>query len=550
MKTFKILIADDEYWTREKLRRMIDWECYGLTMLEPARDGEEALLKIEENCPDILITDINMPFVSGVDLLREIQKKYPNVICFVLSGYNDFEYVKEAFLAGSVNYLVKPVSRIDLVNAIVKALDILERRNQDRQEANYRREEYLKAASLLQDREFSQLLEQKNASLMPDISMNSGADFAGAKLVLIKIHNMSGFSLHYQYDMNLLSFRVKQKIKTLLGDKNAMIFNHIYRSNEFILLMEEDVDVLVQMAKKLLEEFGHSSDSPVTVVINESSCTLDTIYQSYVQAVALLMTRSYTPESVLLRSSESLAKDYGKEQAISHISEEQINQLHALWRTGKKEEIRRMMFETIGIQNCGKQKWRYLEVRQTVRRMINTWEEFMYRSREDIQNVDCAGMAEAADKEVEKLDVRYLLEILEEMIELAYDAIQENQAEKTSSLVRQAAAYIDECYFEPLTLSALAERYHVESSYFSRIFRREMGENLIRYLSRTRIEKAKMYMQKTNVNLTEIAFMVGYDDYTYFNKVFRKMTGISPREYKQSLEGTACEEGGGRGGRE
>ena len=122
------------------------------------------------------------------------------------------------------------------------------------------------------------------------------------------------------------------------------------------------------------------------------------------------------------------------------------------------------------------------------------------------------------------------------MIELAADAAAEGSSENTKEIVRQAAAYIDTYYYEPLTLSGLSERYHVENSYFSKVFRKEMGENLIHYLSRTRIEKAIGYMQQGSTNLAEIAFMVGYDDYTYFNKVFRKMMGVGPREYRQNMK--------------
>lgn len=491
MENFKILIADDEYWTREKLRTMIDWESYGLTLLEPAQDGEEVLARIEKERPEILITDINMPFLSGVDLLREIQKKYPDIITFVISGYDDFEYVKESFLAGSINYLVKPVSRIDLVNALVKALDIMAQRNNEKQE-------FLKASSLIQDREFSQLLEQKEMPLTPDITMNSKVDFTGAKLMLVKIHDMADLAVHFQYDMNLLSFQLKRMIKELQQQENMVIFNYIYRSNEFILISEEESRELVAMAKKLNMELRRITSSPVSVVINEQTCSMDNIYQAYVQTVALLMTRTYIPESMVLcsRQKETEAET---EQVRSRISEAQMKELHTLWKTGNKKAIREMIFENIGIRECSKQNWQYLEVKQTMRRIVNTWEEYIIGNQEKQKSVDYEGMVEAADKGVEKLDAAYLCEILDEMIELA-------------------------------------EKYHVENSYFSRIFRREMGENLIHYLSRTRIEKAQEHMRRGNTNLTEIAFMVGYDDYTYFNKVFRKITGVSLREYRQSME--------------
>ena len=122
-RKYKVLFADDEYWTREKIRRIIDWEKYSLEFLEPAADGEEVLKRIGEEKPDILITDINMPYLNGVELLKKIKEVQPQLLTFVISGYDDFDYVKESFMSGAINYLMKPVNKIDLVNALSNALD-------------------------------------------------------------------------------------------------------------------------------------------------------------------------------------------------------------------------------------------------------------------------------------------------------------------------------------------------------------------------------------------------------------------------------------------
>ncbi len=168
-EVFKVLIADDEYWTREKLKKMIGWEQYHLKLLKPAEDGEEVLVRMEEEQPDILITDINMPFLNGVELLKIIKEKYPEVITFVISGYDDFDYVKETFMAGSINYLVKPVSKIDLVNAVVKALELISNKREKEAVVAREKRELLKAASVIQDREFSHLLEYKETFLPPTL---------------------------------------------------------------------------------------------------------------------------------------------------------------------------------------------------------------------------------------------------------------------------------------------------------------------------------------------------------------------------------------------
>ena len=149
---YKVLIADDEYWTREKIRNMIEWEKYSCNLWNRLWTGEDVLKKLQGEQPDILITDINMPFVNGVELLKIIQEKYPDIVTFVISGYDDFQYVKEAFIAGSINYLVKPVTKIDLVNALSRALVLISRRKSLQEQESQQREKLLRAASLIQDR--------------------------------------------------------------------------------------------------------------------------------------------------------------------------------------------------------------------------------------------------------------------------------------------------------------------------------------------------------------------------------------------------------------
>lgn len=124
-RRYRLLIADDEYWTREKIRTMIAWEEYRIDFMPPAQDGEEVMQMLESDRPDILITDINMPFLNGVELVKRVKEQYPEIVILVLSGYDDFAYVKDTLVAGAINYLLKPVSKIDLIGAVSKALELI-----------------------------------------------------------------------------------------------------------------------------------------------------------------------------------------------------------------------------------------------------------------------------------------------------------------------------------------------------------------------------------------------------------------------------------------
>ena len=112
---YKVLAADDEYWSRENLRSLISWEDYSIEFLDPACDGEEVLERIEEEKPDIILTDINMPFLSGLELLQKLQTEHPEIITIAVSGYDDFDKVKGVFVSGGLDYILKPVGKEELV---------------------------------------------------------------------------------------------------------------------------------------------------------------------------------------------------------------------------------------------------------------------------------------------------------------------------------------------------------------------------------------------------------------------------------------------------
>ena len=132
---YRVLAADDEYWSRENLRSLFPWEENGYIFLEPACDGEEVLERMEEERPDILLTDINMPFLDGLELLKRLREDYPEVITIAVSGYDDFDKVKGVFISGGIDYLLKPVGQEDLQRVIEKAAALLEIREEEKQRA-------------------------------------------------------------------------------------------------------------------------------------------------------------------------------------------------------------------------------------------------------------------------------------------------------------------------------------------------------------------------------------------------------------------------------
>lgn len=529
-ETYKILIADDEYWSREKIIRMIDWKEYGLKLLKPAENGEEVLKRLEEEVPDILITDINMPFIDGVELIRILKEKYPEVIVFVISGYDDFQYVKSTMKSGAINYLLKPVSRVDLINAVSEAMDILYEKKKAVQMEEEKQKKLLMASSWLKDREFSHLVDNKDMVYSAGVSMEINLDITGYTLMLIKLHDLSDLPEEFTKDMQSFSYFLKKKIQEKMGDGTDRIFNHISKPNEFMVISNQDNQFLYKKAvccMKMLEEQLHS---PVTVVLSDHNYTMENIYTAYVQDISLLMSRKYNRESVVIVYNREEEKQ--QKERIEHVFDSILeNQLISLLEHGNRKQVKSLILKTL----CSEKKElssTYLEIKQTLKQANNILLRFYGKEADSKDIIDMENMNDYVEQSVERLNLEMVCELEEDFIDTVMQMHASTDMDSMKAIAEQIRQYINEHFSEELTLSGLASKYGVEKSYLSRIFRQETGKNLMPYIAEKRIERGKELIRENSLSLTEISYLVGYDDYTYFNRVFRKIEGISPSEYR------------------
>ena len=177
-KVYRVLAADDERWSRENIRKLISWETYSLEFLEPACDGEEVLERIPKEKPDIILTDINMPFMDGLELLDRLSNEYPEIITVAISGYDDFEKVKGVFKSGGLDYLLKPIGKEALVEVLTKAFATLEQRENDKIKESNNISKEKKMSSYIQDNEYSSLLRGKLYSFQKQIHITSTTAFS------------------------------------------------------------------------------------------------------------------------------------------------------------------------------------------------------------------------------------------------------------------------------------------------------------------------------------------------------------------------------------
>ena len=532
---YKVLAADDEYWSRENLRSLISWEDYSIEFLDPACDGEEVLERIEEEKPDIILTDINMPFMDGLELLKKLQTEYPQIITIAVSGYDDFEKVKGVFVSGGLDYLLKPVGKEELVRILTKALGILEERETLRRNTETNRQQEHKLSSFLEDSEYSALLSGKlygQFQAQPHVS--STGEFSGMAALMVKFYNIAEIAEKFEHDSLQMSLDIKTKLRKLTdGDPDAIIFNNCNKMSEFLIFTSLRTKSLQILAEKILKEFPLDDYGPVSVILHEQTGSLDDIGNIYRDMIAVLVTRPFTYTHCILSCPESestsACQTVGKN--ISHRIEEE---LYHFLNTSQKNETRKLIFQTCDFRNCDNGSWSCLDVKQYIRRITG----ILYRYVQE-QQPELIAQAEEAMDDIDYymkcLDAASVMVSIKILLNSLWENDSENNVDSAGSQVEQIRQYILTSYHENITLTALASAYHMDASYLSRMFSQTYGETIIAYLTRVRMEQAIRLMEDEEKKLETISFLVGYDDYNYFSRVFRKKLGVSPREYRNSM---------------
>ena len=534
---YKVLAADDEFWSRENIRSLIPWEEYSLEFLEPACDGEEVLERIPEEKPDIILTDINMPFLSGLELLQRLQNEYPNIVTIAISGYDDFDKVKGVFVSGGLDYLLKPVGKEELVKVLTKALGVLEERENAKKHDETSRIQEHKLSSFLEDSEYSALLSGKlYGQSASQTHVSSTNTFSEVATLMVKFYNIAEIAEQFDHDNLQMSWSIKSRLRELTGmDGNAIIFNNSNKMSEFLIVKTADAKELRALAENILKEFSLEEYGPVSVVLHEQTSSLDDIGTVYRELISTLVTRPFSRSHCILSCPEE--KNTVEMQTIGKSAPAHMEtELYHLLSTGKKSETEKLIFRTCDFKHCDDGTWSYLDVKQYAGRITG----ILYRYVQE----KCPELTAQAEEAMDNID--YYMKCLNApslfaSLKILLDSLWESGEDKgadSSSVVQQVEQihrYIEQSYHENITLTALAEQYHMDASYLSRIFSQKYGETIIAFLTRIRMEKAAELMKDQDKKLETISFLVGYDDYNYFSRVFRKKMGCSPREYRNNL---------------
>ncbi|QGQ99865.1 response regulator [Paenibacillus psychroresistens] len=525
---YKVMVVDDEQWGRKSIRKLIDELSTIVEVVAEAKHGEEALQLIQISKPDIVVTDMNMPVMDGKVFLEKLYAMHKEIKVIVISGYSEFEYLKAALTYEVCDYVLKPVSITDLNNAITKAIGAVEKDGDLRQ----------------QKRHASTSLKLKQEVFLQHVSHGRIVNHTDMANQATEFKIAQAFN---QYRLAIVSFRQFKEVAETKYHGNADLFmfslenvlTEIIEKEAFIVYTADDrmkLCIIMPVAddfnniNRILNEFQQAVyrmlKVDVVVGISRIYEKIDTLPLAFEQALKYLWLNKFHGTGLSISMADTDATAPYAETLTSF-------DLKAM----KQAIVNKNEKETKGI------------VEQFVNRTIRNKELL-------IQDVHYGYMKltetiAGALQEVSVLNqtifdyhaLYYMMErdsfthYIDKINAMISEAFIHFAGQDSSFPVQEITDYLQKHYFEEISLVDVSTRFHIEPSYFSKLFKAVTNENFIEYLTRLRMEKACELLSSTEQKINEIAELTGYENQRYFSQVFKKFTGLTPSEYREAQEG-------------
>lgn len=533
----KVFLVEDEVIMRQGIKNNIPWKDYGYEFVGEASDGELAYPLILKTKPDILITDIKMPFMDGLELSRLVKKELPDTKIIVLSGYDEFDYAKQAISIGITDYLLKPVSSAQLLEAVDKVKVIIEKeREKDLLVAQYEKENQ-ESRDYEMNRYFNDLVsgELSTAEIL-EKAREWGMDFTGICYTVLLFKVIAQGS-PYSYSHDREHFMEDMSCK-LTGEKGIHAFQRGAEGWALILQAqdEEELDNLLARMK------GYISDTVKKYPgleyfggVGNTIQRLGDFHISYREASKAFAGRFFTELNQILSWQEVYSLSGSGADQIDfrsvNISGIDRKRIEIFLGNGTLEEVDGFVeeyFNNVGEENCKSLMFRqYIAMDMSLCSINFIQSQGIELGSVSEEHRDMKNLAE----NIQSLDSvkGRMKEMLREVIRLR----DKQSANKYGALMKEAIAYMQEHYQEDdISLNRVAANINISPGYFSTIFRQEMGRTFVEYLTGIRMEKACEQLMCTSKKTSEIGFDVGYRDSHYFSYIFKKTQGCTPKEYR------------------
>lgn len=533
----KVFLVEDEMIIRNGVKNNIPWEQEGFTFAGEAGDGELAWPLIKQTKPDILITDIRMPFMDGLELSGLVRKELPDTKIIILSGYSEFDYAKQAINLGVANYLLKPISGEKLLEAVKQVADIIrEERTQALLVEQYRQEnqENIKIEKI---RLFEQIVTGSATTReILDRGELLELDLAAPfyTVLLLKLVD-SGESM----DSSTQVMEASEKVDEAIMQKQE--FFAVERGLEGLAILmksEEEMQAGIQLEsleKEIQEILTQYPEVSYFGGAGETVQRMRDIRRSYVGASKAFASRFFTEKNRFLTVEQIREqKPVGtKDMSLKSVDASKINRklVEDFLKSGLEEETKNFVEEYF--RNIGRENYESLMFCHYLIVDMNLCASHFLESigiEPSLLPAQCRDVGEFADSlQSEEGMIAYVTKLFTETIRLRDNS----SRNKYMELITAAQKIILENFQNnEFSMNQAAAMVNLSPGYFSTLFRQETGMSFVEYLTGIRLEKAKALLMCTNMRSSEIAYEVGYKDAHYFSYIFKKVCGCTPKEYR------------------
>ncbi len=527
----KIIIADDEPIAVESLVYMINKNFDNLEIAGTARTGKDAIeLAIKTN-PDIVIMDINMPGINGLDAIKRIKDINSNVCFLVITAYDYFDYAVESVALGVEDYLLKPVKEKEFVKTLKSIMDMVEDRS-SRMQGILDQQEKLKLATPAIEASFIYSLctfGENKSELNKYSNLLGYSDIGGYVLVLEFISKGDS-----QIDTHILGEKAYDEIRSILKLSCDCIVGPIMANQMIVYAFDDEYRTSYEQkvsslktVRKILRRLPDNKCS-IFIGVGSYSNNIEDAKTSYNQAYNALHA---------IRNEENKAED---DPVSSHIlHEDDIREISQASDTDFDKFIQEEFYSKIPHEKMTYLERKFDEIfsklvldkanslSQLKNYMIGIVVEFSKRWEDAVKdNYSVLSLIMQASSEKD------LYRISKQFVNEAIDSIYKSQKQKVNSIIEVADEYIEKNYNQSISLESVAKEVNLSSYYFSRFYKEETGINFSDKLSNVRIAKAKELLAKEDLSIKDVAFRVGFTDPNYFSKTFKKMTGLTASEYR------------------
>ena len=541
MGMLKIFLVEDESIVREGLRDNIPWQQYGYKFVGEASDGEMALPMIQKTQPDVLLTDIKMPFMDGLSLSRIVHQEFPDMKIIIISGYDDFEYARQAISVGVEQYLLKPITRASLQ----KVLTELKVKIESEQEQKNYQEKFQN-----ETREYEQFSRTNFFMKVFEGRMPVQEIYEEAAKLSLRLnapcYNLMMFSLLEKREGANAGFESEE-----FARKREELLHYFVRYPEFIVfrwnintygvLMQGSAAQMQEMADRCLENVERICQPAEDIfdwyaAVGEPVERLSMLAECYSNVNHYFAYRFLVPnEHIFTREVTDSYMPREEGGKIGDIDCSKVDQelIKDFLLKGSRDEIADFVDSyLLSIQEALKSRLFQNYLVFHIHFVTMSYVEEIGCDKREFLELLGEEQIQEVNLTIDELSP-YIQNILEKAMELR-DRESDNQSKK---VLKKALEYIEENYTqESLSLNTVSGVVNVSPGYFSAIFSQAMETTFIEYVTQKRMEKAKKLLRQTEKHSGEIALEVGYKDPHYFSFVFKKTQGCTPREYRSGVK--------------